>query len=105
MLIVETPVFTKQIRDLLPDDDYRSLQAALILRPNQGTLIPGAKGLRKLRWTALYHGKRGGLRILYYWDKSGETLYMLFAYSKREKEDLTPLQLRALVKLIEEELK
>ena len=52
MVVVETPVFTRQISDLLPDDDYRRLQLALVLRPEQGALVPKGQGLRKLRWVA-----------------------------------------------------
>jgi hypothetical protein len=105
MLIIETPVFTKRIQNLLPDDDYRRLQTALLHRPEQGSLIPGAKGLRKLRWTLPEHGKRGGLRVLYYWDRPNEAIYMLFVYAKREEEDLTHSQIKVLARLIEEELK
>ncbi len=105
MLIIETPVFTKRIQDLLTDDEYRRLQTALIRRPDQGAVIPGARGLRKIRWITLDHGKRGGMRIIYFWDKPSERLFMLFAYSKREVEDLTQSQLKVLARLIEEEFK
>ena len=47
---METPIFTKEVRDLLDDDDYRALELALIFRPEQGAVIPGSGGLRKLRW-------------------------------------------------------
>ena len=50
MRFVETPVFTKRVEDLLPDEDYRTLQVALLLRPEQGPVIKGAGGLRKVRW-------------------------------------------------------
>lgn len=50
MVIVETHVFTKLICDLLSDEQSRRLQLALMLRPEQGVLVPGGSGLRKLRW-------------------------------------------------------
>lgn len=50
MRFVETPIFTKVITGLLDDDEYRSLQIALMLRPEQGPVIRGAGGLRKVRW-------------------------------------------------------
>jgi len=105
MIVVETPVFTRQICELLPDDEYRRLQLALVLRPEQGALVPGGQGLRKLRWGQPGRGKRGGLRVLYYWDKDGETVYLLFAFQKRRQADLTPDQAKALGRLIREELK
>jgi hypothetical protein len=48
MVFVETPIFTKLVRELLPDDDYRVLQQALVLRPEAGDIIPGSGGLRKI---------------------------------------------------------
>ena len=105
MRFVETPIFTKEVRDLLDDDDYRALQLALIFRPEQGAVIPGSGGLRKLRWGGKGKGKRGGLRIIYYRAKEEDTFYMLFAYPKSEQEDLTPAQLRVLGRLVREEFK
>jgi mRNA-degrading endonuclease RelE of RelBE toxin-antitoxin system len=105
MIVVETPVFTQQICDLLPDDEYRRLQLALVLRPEQGALVPGGQGLRKLRWGQPGRGKRGGLRVLYYWDGEAETVYLLFVYAKTKQADLTPEQAKALGRLIREELK
>jgi len=65
MRFVETPVFTKRVKDLLPDEDYRTLQIALLLRPEQGPLIKGGGGLRKVRWALKGVGKRGGVRVIY----------------------------------------
>ena len=61
-------IFTRLICDLLPDEQLRRLLLALMLRPEQGVLIPGGAGLRKIRWSQPGRGKRGGLRVLYYWD-------------------------------------
>jgi mRNA-degrading endonuclease RelE of RelBE toxin-antitoxin system len=105
MRFVETPIFTKEIRDLLEEEEYRALQLALIFRPEQGAVIPGSSGLRKLRWGVKGRGKRGGLRIIYFYEKVKETFYMLFVYPKNEQEDLTPTQLRILGRLVREEFK
>ena len=86
MLIIETPLFTKLIQELVPDENYRLLQQTLILRPGTGDLIQG----------------RGGLRVIYYWDVSTERIYMLLAYLKNKQEDLTPAQLKQLRQLIRE---
>ena len=105
MRFVETPIFTAEIRDLLSDEEYRRLQLALLLRPEQGALIRGSGGLRKIRWLATGRGKRGGLRVIYYWDVEQECCYMLFTYPKNAQEDLTPTQLRILSRLVQEEFK
>jgi hypothetical protein len=64
MRFIETPVFTKALRQHLDDKQYRALQVSLGLRPEQGALIQGAAGIRKLRWQAVGRGKRGGLRVI-----------------------------------------
>jgi hypothetical protein len=105
MRFVETPVFTASLRRLLPDEPYRALQLALALRPEQGAVIPGGGGLRKLRWGAEGRGKRGGLRVIYYWVAADEVCYMLYVYAKNEQGDLTPAQVRTLARLVREEFK
>lgn len=59
VVIVETSVFTRCIKELLSDEDYADLQALLVERPDAGDLIPGSYGLRKLRWEIEGSGKRG----------------------------------------------
>jgi mRNA-degrading endonuclease RelE of RelBE toxin-antitoxin system len=105
MRFVETPVFTRSVASVLDDDQYRFLQLALALRPEQGPLIRGSGGLRKLRWAMPGRGKRGGARVIYYWDRQTETFYMLFVYLKTEQGDLTPEQIRILGKLVHKEFK
>jgi hypothetical protein len=105
MRFVATPVFTKRVKELLPDEDYRALQIALLLRPEQGPLIKGGAGLRKVRWAPRGLGKRGGLRVIYFWQPVDQAFYMLFAYAKTEQEDPTPDQLRVLARVVREELK
>jgi hypothetical protein len=103
MRFIETPVFTRTIVALLDDEAYRFLQLALLQRPESGALIPKSGGLRKLRWPLAGRGKRGGLRVIYYWDAPSETFYMLYAFPKNEQEDLTAQQLRILARLVREE--
>jgi len=100
---VETPVFTKLVTESLDDDEYRALQTALLLRPEQGPQIRGSGGLRKIRWGIEGRGRRGGLRVIYYWDKVTLTFYMLFLYQKNQQGDLSPSQVRALGRLVREE--
>ena len=105
MRFVETPIFTRMITRLLDDEAYRSLQIALMLRPEQGPLIRGAGGLRKVRWAKPGTGKRGGLRVIYYWAPTETAFYMLYGYSKNEQDDLSPAQARMLGQLVREEFK
>jgi len=105
MRFIETPIFTRTIRILLRDEEYRALQLALLLRPEQGDIMPGGEGLRKIRWRMRGKGKRGGIRVIYYWDIKQETFYMLLAYPKSKQEDLTAEQTRFLKRLVREEFK
>ncbi len=105
MLFIETPIFTKLVTDLIPDDEYRKLQLALVLRPEAGKIIPGSGGLRKIRWKGGGSGKRGGLRLLYFWDVPRDIIYMLLICKKSKQEDLTPNQLKTLQNLVKEFLK
>lgn len=66
-------------------------------------MIPGSGGLRKVRWTFGGRGKRGGTRVIYYWAVGHDTLLMLYVFSKGERDDLSPLQIRALRQVVEEE--
>ncbi len=59
MVIIETSIFTKIIKALLSDDEYRELQKALIKVPTSGKIITGSGGIRKVRWRLQGRGKRG----------------------------------------------
>ena len=105
MRFVETQVFTAAIRRHLDDELYRQLQIALMLRPEQGPIIQGSGGLRKVRWATTGAGKRGGLRVIYYWGLGDQAFYMVYAYTKSEPGDLTPAQTRQLSRVVREEFK
>jgi hypothetical protein len=102
---VETSVFSGALSKLLGDDGYLALQLALALRPEQGVVIPGGGGLRKLRWALEGRGKRGSLRVIYYWDQAESSIYLLYLYAKNRQGDLTPEQLKQLRRIIQEEFR
>jgi mRNA-degrading endonuclease RelE of RelBE toxin-antitoxin system len=66
MRIIETPIFTKRVKEILSDEEYRLFQIKLINDPESGNIIKGSGGIRKIRWSGSGRGKRGGSRILYY---------------------------------------
>jgi mRNA-degrading endonuclease RelE of RelBE toxin-antitoxin system len=103
MVFVETSLFTKQVQKLLSDEGYRQLQFELTSRPDLGAIIPRSGGLRKIRWGFRGQGKRGGVRIIYYWAVSQEHLLMLLMYPKNVQENLSQAQLKLLKQIIEEE--
>lgn len=103
MIFYETDIFTEQIVDLIDDDSYAELQANLIVDPEAGDLMPRSKGLRKIRWRAQGRGKRGGIRIIYYLVHRQE-IFMLYAYAKNDREDLSSDQVRRLRDLVNHHL-
>jgi len=62
MEFIETRIFTQQILELLPDDEYRLLQTLLMDQPDKGDIIKNGGGIRKVRFAAQGKGKSGGIR-------------------------------------------
>lgn len=85
VIFIETTIFTKLIGNYLNADEYMGLQQYLFLHPDKGDVIPGTGGVRKLRWSMTGKGKRGGIRIIYYWKKQDNEIWMLTVYGKGEK--------------------
>ncbi len=101
MVIIETSLFTKLINTMMTDEEYRALQEALVSRPGLGDLIPGSGGLRKVRWSMPDQGKRGGVRVIYYWAVADGHIRMLYMYPKGKQANLTRDQLKQLRTIVE----
>ncbi len=104
MEFIETSIFTKLISKLISNKEYHLLQLHLSIRPEAGDIIKGSGGIRKIRWSGSGRGKRGGIRVIYYFINNDDQIYMLFAYPKNKKDDLSEDQLKQLKKLVEEQL-
>ncbi len=102
MVFVETTLFSKLLPGYLDDDGYRGLQSYLIERPDAGAVVQHSGGVRKVRWAARGKGKSGGLRVICYWLRAGEQIFLLTLYGKGEKENLGAAELKRIVKLVEE---
>jgi hypothetical protein len=89
MEFIETSIFTRLLKALLTDDEYTELQNVLVENPEQGDIIRGGGGIRKLRHALPGRGKSGGVRVIYYWLKNEYQIYMLLIYPKSKKDDLT----------------
>lgn len=101
MVIIETPIFTKLITELMSDDECKDLQEALVIRPDMGAIIKNSGGLRKVRWALEGRGKSGGVRVIYYWMTQDEQLYMLLAYPKNAQANVTDAQTKQLKQIVE----
>ena len=67
---IETSLFTRLIYDYLREEEYLGLQVYLLRHPDSGNIVPGSGGVRKLRWSMRGKGKRGGVRVIYFWKVS-----------------------------------
>jgi len=105
-LFVELPAFSRYREDYLTDEAFRSLQMALMSDPDAGDVITGAGGLRKLRFgdPRRGKGKRGGLRIIYFWWEAGRRFWLFTLYDKDEMDDLSAPEKKALKEMLKREL-
>ena len=103
MEFVRFPTFEKTAADLFSEADIFELEMILAAQPDAGDLMPGGRGLRKLRRPAKGHGKRGGARVIYYHVSRQHLIFLIVAYAKNEKEDLDRKQLQILSTLIKSE--
>lgn len=103
---VELPPFERIRKDYMDDEAYRLFQKELMSNPEMGDVIEGTGGLRKLRQPDPRRGKgkRGGLRVIYYWWLGGDQFWLFTVYDKDQADDLTPAQRKVLKQLLKTEL-
>jgi hypothetical protein len=106
MEFIESPAFTRHLSQYLYDEGYRALQNELARNPQAGDLMPGTGGFRKVRWADPRRGKgrRGGLRIIYYYFAGDSQIWLMTLFDKNEASDLSPKEKKALNAAIEAEL-
>ena len=106
-LFVELPAFERHRSRYLDDEQFRRLQVELMGHPEGGDVIAGTGGLRKARFGDVKRGKgkRGGLRIIYYWWKGGSQFWLFTLYDKGEIEDLSAQEKAVLKGLLDTELR
>lgn len=99
MLLYFTRTYERAIRKLLSPEARREMEAAIMSNPDTAPVIRGTGGIRKLRWAGSGRGKRGGIRAIYFYP-GPEAIYMLTAYAKADRDDLTAADAKALSKLV-----
>ncbi|MDG1646622.1 type II toxin-antitoxin system RelE/ParE family toxin [Erwinia sp. STN24] len=100
---IETPMFTRQIKQIATDEELRELQKTLIESPDKGDLIQKTGGLRKVRMATGNQGKSGSARVIYFL-ATGEVIYLVMAYPKSTKDSLTDAE-KAALKTLTQQLK
>ena len=102
MVFIETSVFTRQVAELLTDEEYAAFQSWLAENPLAGDVIEKTGGLRKVRAAAGGKGKRGGARVIYYDVDGAGQIRLLLIYRKGVKDDLSAAEKKVLRKLNED---
>ena len=105
-LFIELPAFAKYRADYLNDEGFRGLQQSLLKNPEAGDVIEGTGGLRKFRHgdPRRGKGKRGGLRVIYYWWDGGRQFWLFTLYDKDEMDNLNADEKKALKGMLKAEL-
>jgi len=105
-LFVELPAFARHRAEYLDDDAFRRLQVVLLREPEAGDVMAGTGGLRKLRFPDRRRGKgrRGGLRVVYFWWAAGRQFWLFTLFDKDEMPDLSPREREWLRRAIQAEL-
>ena len=96
MIFIEDRDFQKRCKGLLDDDELFALMTWLAVSPGAGKIIPGSGGLRKFRWAAKGHGKRGGARVIYFWWMADDRILLLDIYAKSGQENLAADEIKKL---------
>lgn len=96
-LFIESAVFERILSSYLDDDEYSELQQFLIQNPDAGEVVPGAGGVRKMRWARAGTGKRGGLRVIYFVRYKPNEFWMLTLYAKSKQDNVPAHILRQLL--------
>ena len=104
---IELPSFQRLRAEYLNDAAYRELQEELMKNPEAGDVIKGTGGLRKVRYADEKRGKgkRGGLRVIYFWKDADDQFWLFTVYDKDEADDLTADQRKMLKQRLDAEIK
>jgi hypothetical protein len=100
MTVVETERFLKDTKPLMSDTERAALVAFVGANSEAGEIIPETGGVRKIRWALAGRGKRGGARVIYYYHSKRMPAFLLAAYAKNEKADLSNAERNAMKRLI-----
>jgi hypothetical protein len=100
--VAETGPFQKKIAELLSEEEREELISYLAEHPNSGDLIKGTGGIRKLRWARQGGGKSGGIRVIHYYHNEAMPLYLLTAFGKNEKTNISASEKNILAKAVKE---
>ncbi len=99
---VMLPEFDRKWKQMgFTDDNLKSLQEELTINPEKGDLMRETGGLRKVRVAFEDRGKSGSARVCYVDFAVYERIYLITAYTKNEKDNLSAKERKEVHKLID----
>ncbi len=99
--VVSTNSFNAKAEKLLTADERTALEYSLAFAPEAHPVVPGLNGVRKARWGKQGQGKRGGIRVIYFYAISAEIVLLITIYAKNEREDLSNDEKKAINRFVE----
>ncbi len=88
--VAETQTFLRQAHDVWSDDEREAFIDFIARNPEAGDIIRDGGRVRKVRWGRQGRGKRGGVRVIYFFHDLETPLYLLLVYAKAVRTDLSP---------------
>ena len=101
-VLIETNAYRKAVNDIWDEDEQTEFKNYIGSNPYAGVVIPGTGGIRKIRWQASGHGKRGGARVIYYIYDENNPLYLLYAYPKNVQVNISEVEKKVLASVVDE---
>lgn len=89
MTVVETPWFLRDAASALAEPERQKLVTFFAANSEAGIVMAETGGIRKLRWGTQGRGKRGGVRVIYYYHSEARPLFLLNVFAKNEKANLS----------------
>ena len=93
--VAETPLFVRQAEAVWEDQERVEFVSFIAANPQAGDVISDTGGVRKVRWSRAGSGKRGGVRVVYFYSDANRPIYLLMVYAKARQEDLSPAEKRS----------
>ena len=100
MTVVETVRFLRDTENLMPESDRARLVEFVGANPESGDVIPETGGVRKLRWALPGGGRRGGARVIYFFQSERLPVFLLAIYGKNEKANLSKAERNAMARVV-----
>lgn len=87
--VVESTIFHSHSKDIWTESERDEFINFIAANPLSGDEIKGTGGIRKVRWAKRGTGKRGGVRVIYYYHDCDIPIFLLSLYAKNSKENLS----------------